>query len=81
MSGDTPIHWEITELVLKAFRAVFNKMGPQFLEAVYARALEIECRKRGLRVRREVPIAVRSDGVIVGHTAQTSSSTEWSSSK
>jgi GxxExxY protein len=67
MANTTPAHWEITELVLQAFRTVFNKLGPNFLEAVYVRALEIECRKLGLRVRREVPIAVRYDGVIVGH--------------
>jgi len=62
-----PSHWDITELVLQASRTVFNRMGPHFLEAVYVRALEIECRKRGLRGQREVPVAVRYDGVIVGH--------------
>jgi len=67
MIADLPLHWEVTEVVLQAFRMVYNRMGSRFLEAVYVGALEIQCRKLGLRVAREVPIAVRYDGHIVGH--------------
>jgi GxxExxY protein len=56
----------LTRIVIAAFFAVYNKLGFGFLENVYVGALEHECRKRGLRVEREVPIAVYYDGIIVG---------------
>jgi GxxExxY protein len=56
----------LTRIVIAAFFAVYNKLGYGFLENVYVGALEHECRKRGLRVEREVPIAVYYDGIIVG---------------
>jgi len=57
---------DLTKPVIMAFYAVFNTLGPGFPENVYVGALEHECRKRGLHVGREVPIAVTYDGVIVG---------------
>ena len=56
----------LTREVIGAFYKVFNTLGPGLPENVYAGALEHECRKRGLNVAREVPIAVTYDGVIVG---------------
>ena len=44
-------------------------MGPDgygLLESAYVGALEIELRKAGLRVDREVPVAVEYDGAVVG---------------
>ena len=39
------------------------RLGPGLLESVYVRILEYELTKRGLRVRREVPIPFRYDGI------------------
>ena len=55
-----------TFAVIGAARRVYDELGYGFLENVYVGALEHECRKRGLRAEREVPIAVYYDDVIVG---------------
>lgn len=52
--------------VVNAFYEVYNTLGFGYLESVYARALEIALRKRGIRVDREVPIQVFFDGQVVG---------------
>src|SRR3954464_9331781 len=61
-----PPHRDLTELIIKAFRTVYNRLGCHFLEQVYVGALTIECRKLGLRVRQQAPIPVRYDGIVVG---------------
>ena len=38
-------------------------LGPGLLESVYKQILEYELKKRGLRVRREVPIPLRYDDI------------------
>jgi len=38
-------------------------LGPGLLESVYARVLEYELKKRGLSLRREVPIQLRYDEI------------------
>jgi len=52
----------LTHLVLKAFYRVYNRLGFGFLEHVYVKALEIELRRLGLRVAREVSVRVYYDG-------------------
>jgi GxxExxY protein len=52
--------------VIGAFFDVYNRMGHGFLEAVYARALELELRDRGLRVEREVALEAFYKSVLVG---------------
>ena len=46
-----------------------NTLGHGFLEKVYENALAHELGKAGLAVRRQVPIEVRYDGIVVGEYA------------
>lgn len=55
-------HSDITELVIKAFYNVYNKLGHGFLEKVYENAMVIECRKLGLRTHVQCPIDIFYDG-------------------
>ena len=55
-----------TRRVIGAFYEVYNTLGHGFLEAVYARALELELRARGMHVAREVLIEVRYKRTVVG---------------
>jgi GxxExxY protein len=45
---------------------VYNELGYGFVEPIYARALEIALRQRGVQVDREYPIAVFFRGQQVG---------------
>jgi GxxExxY protein len=56
----------LTHKVIGAFFDVYNALGYGFLEAVYARALELELTRRGLRVAREVSVNVWYSDEIVG---------------
>ena len=56
----------VTRGAIGAMYTVHNRLGFGFVESVYVGAMELECRKRGLLVSREVPIAVRYDDSIVG---------------
>ena len=59
-------HSDITELVIKAFYNVYNKLGYGFLEKVYEKALVIECKKLGLNCLSQCPIEVFYDNEVVG---------------
>ena len=59
-------HKDITELIIKAFYAVYNTLGYGFLEKVYQNALVIELRKLGLEVIPEACIKVYYNGQVVG---------------
>ena len=59
-------HSEITEIIIKAFYNVYNKLGYGFLEKVYEKALEIECKKLGLKCLFQCPVEVFYDNEIVG---------------
>lgn len=59
-------HSEITEIIIKAFYNVYNKLGYGFLEKVYEKSLEIECRKLGLKCLCQCPIEVFYDNEVVG---------------
>lgn len=63
---DSYKHSDITELLIKAFYAVYNKLGYVFLEKVYEKALEIECKKLGLKCLCQCPIEVFYDNEVVG---------------
>lgn len=52
------IEGELTREIIAAFYTVYNALGPGLLEVIYASALAIELRRRGLRVAREVPVDV-----------------------
>ena len=56
-------HNEITRQIVDAAYAVHVALGPGLLETVYEVALCHELRKRGLSVRRQVPISIEYDGL------------------
>jgi hypothetical protein len=51
-------HSNITDLIIKAFFNVYNKLGYGFLEKVYENAMVIELRKLGLDVINQKGIKV-----------------------
>lgn len=52
---------EIAAIVVDACYQIHTRLGPGLLESVYERILEYELTKRGLRVRRQVSVAIRYD--------------------
>jgi GxxExxY protein len=52
------IYKELSGSVIGAFYAVYNALGYGFLENVYANALSLDLRTRGLSVKREAPTHV-----------------------
>jgi GxxExxY protein len=60
-------HSEVTDLIIKAFFIVYNKLGYGFLEKVYENALMIELSKFGLMCVRQFPVEVFYDGQSVGN--------------
>ena len=59
-------HSDLTEKIIGAFYAVYSVLGYGFLEAVYAKALEIELIKRELIPVFEKPIEVYYSGQLIG---------------
>lgn len=59
-------HQNITELIIKAFYNVYNKLGYGFLEKVYENAMVIELKKLDLEVCKQHPILVFYDEIEVG---------------
>lgn len=60
------LYSDITDKVLRAFYAVYNKLGFGFLEKVYENALLLELIENGLFCERQKPIKVYYKGKIVG---------------
>jgi GxxExxY protein len=60
-------HSHITDLIIKAFFTVYNKLGYGFLEKVYENAMLIELRKLGLNVINQKGIKVYYDEFQVGY--------------
>ena len=52
---------EIATIVVDACYHIHSRLGPGLLETGYMRLLEYELAKRGLKVRREVPVPFRYD--------------------
>jgi len=63
--GQLP-HSQLTNLIIGGMFEVHNTLGAGFLEAVYANALTVELRHRGLRVDRNVAFEILYRGVSVG---------------
>ena len=55
------LHEKITRSIIGAFFEVYNKLGPGYLESVYAAAMERALKRRGLKVEREVRVLVYLD--------------------
>lgn len=49
---------DLTGIVIGGFYTVYNALDYGFSENVYASALSLELRRRGLKVEREVPVEV-----------------------
>ena len=63
---DTYKHTDLTNLIIKAFYAVYNNLGYGFLEKVYLNSLAIEMRRLGLKVVEQAPISIYYQGQVVG---------------
>ena len=66
---DRPSKWvegDVSYTIIGCFYWVYNALGFGFLESIYARALEVALRLKGLRVEREVPVTIVFEGVEVG---------------
>ena len=59
-------HKELTDQIIKAFYAVYNRLGYGFLEKVYVNALLIELEKLSIVARTQYPIQVLYDGRVIG---------------
>ena len=64
----TPIykHSHLTEHIIGAFYSVYSALGYGFLENVYAKALMIELKSRGMNVQNELPVHVYYAQQLVG---------------
>ncbi|HKN65610.1 MAG TPA: GxxExxY protein [Gemmatimonadaceae bacterium] len=60
------IEKELSALIIAAFYEVYNALGFGFLESIYAKALEIALRRRGLLVEREAACEIYFMGEKVG---------------
>ncbi|NCS89004.1 MAG: GxxExxY protein [Ignavibacteria bacterium CG2_30_36_16] len=60
------LYSEITDLILKAFFKVYNKLGHGFLEKVYENAMIIELNRLGLRCEKQKKIDVYYDEFLIG---------------
>ena len=54
---------EIGKIIVDSALAVHRALGPGLLETVYEITLAHELKKRGLLVRRQVPVRVEYDGI------------------
>ena len=61
------LHEELTEIIIKSFYTVYNKLGYGFLEKVYENALLLELKNQGLNCSKQVPIEVYYDDISVGN--------------
>ncbi|MBM4176246.1 MAG: GxxExxY protein [Ignavibacteria bacterium] len=66
MINQTHKYSEVTELIIKAFYNVYNKLGYGFLERVYENAISIELERFGLKFERQSPLKVYYDGYEIG---------------
>lgn len=65
--AQTPILYaELTDKIINGFYHVYNTLGYGFLEKVYRNAMKVWLERAGLRVEKEVPIAVYFEGEVVG---------------
>ena len=60
------IEKDLSHTIIAAFYEVYNALGFGFLESIYAKALEIALRRRGIFVEREVGCEIYFAGERVG---------------
>ena len=56
---------EISYKIRGSIFAVYNQLGPGLLESIYEAALYYQMRKDGLKVQRQIPVAVIYDGIVL----------------
>jgi GxxExxY protein len=66
MRGAYLKHGELTRRVIGVFFAVYNELGPGFLESVYEHAMEIALKEAGIVATRQLPLQVHFRGHVVG---------------
>ena len=54
---------EIAKIIVDAAFQIHKRLGPGLLESVYEVVLAHELKKRGLRVKRQVPVAIVYDDI------------------
>lgn len=54
---------EIAKIIVDAAFQIHKRLGPGLLESVYEIVLAHELKKRGLRVKRQVPVAIVYDDI------------------
>jgi GxxExxY protein len=60
-------HQDLTGRIIRVFLDVYNELGAGFLESVYIEALTSAFGQAGLSFEREMPLAVRFRGNVIGH--------------
>ncbi len=60
-------HQELTGRIIRVFLDVYNELGAGFLESVYVEALALAFGEASLSVEREMPLAVKFRGNVIGH--------------
>ncbi|MEP6493204.1 MAG: GxxExxY protein [bacterium] len=60
------LYGDLTERIIGVFYQVHWELGPGFLESIYARATQIALDEAGLRVQREILVAVYFRGRQIG---------------
>jgi GxxExxY protein len=66
MIEDNYIHSEISDLIIKAFYIVYNKLGYGFLEKVYENGMMIELKRLGLNAEKQKQLIVFYDEYEIG---------------
>ena len=64
--GDNYLHTDLTDLIIKGFYAVYNKLGYGFLEKVYENAMLVELKKNLLECKPQAQTEVFYDNTKVG---------------
>ena len=64
--SDTLLHGEITHEIIGAFYDSYNALGWGYPESIYANAMPIFLKRRGIRYRRESPLRVTLDAIVLG---------------
>ena len=54
---------EIAKVIVDAAFQIHKRLGPGLLESVYEIVLAYELKKRGLKVKRQVPVAIVYDDI------------------
>lgn len=66
MIKDNYLHSELTDLIIKVFYNVYNKLGYGFLEKVYENGMMIELKRLGLNPEKQKQLKVFYDEFEIG---------------